>query len=106
MVMYKIIKNKYLYFRFGLTHLKYSFKMLGKTFNLQNEILKTEMNHDEVYVDTWKDKKNVCFDFVKNDVLRTFFLMLDIVKQWKKLRDLVSKIARHCLVWVGNFITR
>ena len=27
------------------------------------------MNHDEVYVDTWKDKKNERLDLVKNDVV-------------------------------------
>ena len=32
-----------------MTHLNYSLKKLGKTFKLQNELLKTEMNHDEVY---------------------------------------------------------
>ena len=62
-----IEKNKkqipqYLHFRCGMTHLNYSLKKLGKTFKLQKEILKTEMNHDEVYSDTWKDKKHEWLD--------------------------------------------
>ena len=32
---------------------------MGKTFMLQKEILKTEeMNEDDFYADTWKDKKS------------------------------------------------
>ena len=34
------------------------FKRIGKTSELQKELSKTEMNHDEVYSDTWKDKKS------------------------------------------------
>ena len=47
-----ILKKKhipqYLHFRCGMTHLNYSLKKLGKTFKLQKELLKTEMDHDEV----------------------------------------------------------
>ena len=46
-----------LFFKGGMTHLNYSLKKIGKTFKLQKELIKTEMNHDEVYSDTWKDKK-------------------------------------------------
>ena len=30
---------------------------MGRTFNLQKELLKTEMTHDEVDGDSYKDKK-------------------------------------------------
>ena len=46
---------------------------LSKTFKLQEELLKTEMNHDEVYSDTWKDKKDERLEYVKIDVLCTAF---------------------------------
>ena len=46
-----------LIFKCGMPHLNYSFKKLGKTFKLQKELLKTEMNHDKLYSDTWKDEK-------------------------------------------------
>ena len=39
---------QYLHFRCGMTHLNYSFNKLGKTFKLQKELLKTEMDLDEV----------------------------------------------------------
>ena len=43
---------QYLHCRCGKTPLSYSLKKNGKTFKLQKEILKTKMNHDEVYSDT------------------------------------------------------
>ena len=42
---------------------------MGKTFKLQKELLKTEVNYDEIYSDTWKDKESQWFDYVKKDVL-------------------------------------
>ena len=64
---------EYLQFRCDMTHLNYSIKKLGKTFKLQKEILKTKINHDEVFSDTWRDKKSEWLVFVKNEVLCTAF---------------------------------
>ena len=64
---------QYLRFRCGMTHLNYFIKKLGKTFELQKELLKTEIDHDDVYSDTWKDKKSEWLPYVKNDVLCTAF---------------------------------
>ena len=50
---------QYLHFRCGMTHLNYSLKELGKTFKLQKELLKTEMNHDEVDGNNYKNKRMV-----------------------------------------------
>ena len=46
---------QYLLFRCLLTHLNYSLRKFRKIFILQKNLLKTEMNLDEVYSDTWKD---------------------------------------------------
>ena len=51
-----------------MTHLFFSLKKLGETFNLQKELMKTEMNHDEVCSGTWRDKNSEWLDYVKNDV--------------------------------------
>ena len=59
--------RQYLNFRIGMTHLNYSLKKLGKTFKLEKELLKTEMNHDETDENNWRDKRNKGVDFVKND---------------------------------------
>ena len=56
-----------------MTHSKYSLKKLGNIFKLQKEIGKFEINHDEVYSDTWKDKKSEWLDYVQNDVICTAF---------------------------------
>ena len=44
--------------RYGMTHLNYSQKKLGKTFESPKELLKTEMNHGYVYSETWRDIKS------------------------------------------------
>ena len=47
-----------LHFRCGMIHLNYSLKKLGKTFRLQKELLKTEMDHNEVDGGNYKSKIN------------------------------------------------
>ena len=49
---------EYLHFRCGMTHLNSSLKKLGKTFKLQKELLKTEMNHEDIDGDNYTDKMN------------------------------------------------
>ena len=39
-----------------------SFKKLGTTYKLQKEILKKEMNHEDVYSDTRRNKKDEGLD--------------------------------------------
>ena len=46
-----------LVYRCGMTHLNYSLEKLGKTFKLQKQLLKTEMDHDEIDANNYKDKK-------------------------------------------------
>ena len=55
-----------------MTHLEYSLKNLGKTFRLQKEFLKTEMNHNDVDCKKYKDKKNEWLDYVKNCIMYSF----------------------------------
>ena len=49
---------QYLHFRCGMTHLNYSLEKLGKTFKLQKELLKTEMDHDKIDGKNYKNKVN------------------------------------------------
>ena len=58
-----IEKNKkqspqYLHSKCGMTHLNSPIKKFGKTFKLQKEFLKTELNPDEVDGVKYKDKIN------------------------------------------------
>ena len=64
---------QYLHFRCGMTHLNYSLRKSGKTFKLPKELLKTEMNHDDIVGDNYKDKKDIWIPYVKNDVLCTAY---------------------------------
>ena len=52
-----------------MTHLNYTLKKLGKKFKLPKEILKTEMNHDEIDKNNWRDKKDEWLPYTKNNVL-------------------------------------
>ena len=85
-------KNKkqfpqYLHFRCGMTHLTYSLKNLGKIFKLQKELLKTEMNHDEIDGKNYKDKINEWLPYVKTTSYVLLLLTLDFLNLWKRLRD-------------------
>ena len=39
-------------------YLNYSLKKLGRTFELQKELLKTERNHDEIDGENYEDRMN------------------------------------------------
>ena len=56
-----------------MTHLIYSLKKLGKTFQLPKSLLKTEMNHDDIDGDNYRDKKDIWLPDVKTDVLSTSY---------------------------------
>ena len=79
-----------------MTHLNYSFKKLGKTFKLQKEILKKEMNHDEIDYNDYNDKVNEWFPNVKNDVLCTAFSYARYIKAMEEttgfsMKDCLSR---------------
>ena len=76
----------------------FSEKKLGKTFILQKELLKTEMNHDEFYSDTWKDKKDEWLDYVKNDVLCTAF---SYARYSKAMQEITGFVMKDCLSLPG-----
>ena len=82
---------QYLHFRCGMTHLNYSLEKIGKTFKLQKELLKTKMNHDEVYSDTWKEKKSEWLDYVINDVLCTAFSYSRYIQYMKEITGFSMK---------------
>ena len=81
-----------------MTHLNYSLRKLGKTFELQNEILKTEINQDEVYSDTWKDKRSELLDFVNNDKLCTAF---SIARYSRAIEEMTGFGLKGCLSLAG-----
>ena len=74
-----------------MTHLNYSLKKLGKTFRLPEELLKTEMNHDEITADNYKDKKDIWLPYVKNDVLCTAYSYARYIEAMKEITGFSMK---------------
>ena len=89
---------QYLVFRCGMTHLNYSLKKLGKTFKLPKEILKTEMNHDDIDGNIWRDKKDEWLPFVKNDVLCTSYFY---ARYNKNMEEITGFSMKDCLSLPG-----
>ena len=73
-------------------------KNLGKTFKLQKELLKTEMNHDEVDGNNYKDKINEWLSYVKNDVLCTAF---SYARYFKAMEEITGFSMKDCLSLPG-----
>ena len=81
-----------------MTHLIYSLKKVGMTFKLQKELLKTEMNHDEVDGNNYEDKKDERLDYVKNHVLCTAFSYASYIEAMEEITRFSMK---YCLSLPG-----
>ena len=64
---------QYIHFRCGLLHCKDSLKNIGKSYKLQESLLKQELEHDEILEDKWEEKENEWLPYLKDDVLSTAF---------------------------------
>ena len=63
---------QYFYFRCGRVHIDFYLNKTGIKYILQPTLLKLEMDHDDIYEDTWKDKKE-WLPYLKDDLLSTAF---------------------------------
>ena len=64
---------QYVYFRCGRVHINKSLRKIGESYKLHESLLKKELEHDEIYEDTWEAEENEWLPYVKNDVLSTAF---------------------------------
>ena len=81
-----------------MIHLKYSLRKLRKTFEFQRELLKTEMDHDELDENKWREKRDDWLPYVENDVLCTAFSYAP----YTKARDEITGSGRiQCLSLPG-----
>ena len=64
---------QYVHFRCGRVHINQKLRRIGESYKLQESLLKKELEHDEIYEDTWEEKENEWLPYVKNDVLSTAF---------------------------------
>ena len=46
---------------------------MGRSYKLQENLLKKELEHDEIFEDNWEEKENEWLPYLKNDVLSTAF---------------------------------
>ena len=81
-----------------MTHLNYSLKKLGKTFKLQKELLKTEMNHDDVDGDNYEVKIDEWLPYVENNVLCTDF---SYARYIKRMQEITGFSMKDCLSLPG-----
>ena len=94
----KETKSSISFSRCGMIHLNYSLKKLGKTFKLQKGLLKTEMNHDEIDENNYKDKKLEWLDYIEYDVLCTVFRY---ARSRKALEEISGYSMNDCLSLPG-----
>ena len=64
---------QYVHFRCGRVHINQKLRKIGEIYKLQESLLKKELEHDDIYEDTWEAKENEWLPHVKNDVLSTAF---------------------------------
>ena len=64
---------QYVHFRCGRVHNNKNLKKIRESYKLQESLLKKELEHDEIYEDTWEARENEWLPYVKNDVLSTAF---------------------------------
>ena len=67
----KVLQN--VLFRCGKLHIKSSLRKIGVSYKLQSLLLKHEIEHDEIYEDTWEAKEDEWLPYVKIDVLSIAF---------------------------------
>ena len=71
---------------------------MSKTFKLQKELSKTDSKHEQVFADSWRDKKEDWVDYVKKDVLCTTF---SIARYRKALEEITGFGRKVCLSLPG-----
>ena len=81
-----------------MTHLNSSLTKLGETFKLQKELLKSEMDHDGVDGNNYKDKINEWLPYVKNDVLCT---AISYARYSKAMEEITGFSMKDCLSLPG-----
>ena len=82
---------QYVHFRCGRVHINQKLRKIGKSYKLQESLLKKELKHDEIYEDTWESKENEWLPYVKNDVLPTAFCYAKYTMVMEKLTEFGMK---------------
>ena len=82
---------QYVHFRCGRVQINKSLKKIGESYKLQEKLLKKELEHDEIFEDTWEARENEWLSYVKNDVLSTAFCYAKYAMGMEELTELGMK---------------
>ena len=74
---------QYVHFRCGRVHNNNSLQKIGESYRLQPSLLKQELEHDEIYEDTWRAKKTSGYLMLKMTYYQPRSVMLDLRWVWK-----------------------
>ena len=85
---------QYVHLRCGLLHIKDSLKNIGRSYKLQENLPKQELEHDEIFEDNWEEKENEWLPYLKNDVLSTVF---SYARYSKRMEELTGFGMKNCL---------
>ena len=66
-------------------------KKIGESYKLHESLLRKELEHDEIYEDTWETKENEWLPYVKNDVLSPAFCYARKTQGIEELTGFVMK---------------
>ena len=76
---------QYVHIRCGRLHINSSLSKTGTIYKLQPLLLKQEMNHDDIYEDTWENKEDEQMPYLKNDVFSTVFSYVRYIKSMEEI---------------------
>ena len=65
---------QYLSFTCSMNHMKSSLRILGETYKLQTSLKKQEMDHNEIYEDTWESERSEWEPYWKMNILSLAFI--------------------------------
>ena len=82
---------QYVHFRCGKVHINQKSRKIGESYKLQESLLRKELENDEIYENTWEEKKNEWLPYVKNDGLSTAFCYARYTMGMEKLTELGMK---------------
>ena len=82
---------QYVHFKCGRVHINKSLRKIGESYKLQESLLKKELEHDEIYEDTWEAREHEWLPYVKNDVLSTAFCYVRYTMGMEELTEFGMK---------------
>ena len=73
----------YVHFRCGRVHINKSLRKIGESYKFQKSLHKKELEHDEIYENTWEVKKKSGYLMLRTRGYQLLSVKLDIQWVWK-----------------------